>query len=297
LIERLDTTRAYCEERRLYGKLTAFQWDFYNQKTFEKEIAYFLKTAINQSLFYVQYQPQSKRIGSQFEICGVDALVRLEHPQYGIVAPDLFIQIAEQIGEIHKIDKIVLEEAMTYAKHIKDDYGKTLPIAVNVSFIDLLNSDYVMWVVEQLKLCKKQGIEIILEITETAITKYFEGVSKNLKMIYETDIEIHLDDFGTVYSSLSHIAKLPVSTIKIDRSFIDQMTSNPKIIELVKMMITLGKNLELKVLAEGIETEEQLQILESMSCEYYQGYYFSKPLSPERVDNLIKSQEITCKEN
>lgn len=290
LIERLDTTRAYCEERMIYGKLTAFQWEFYNQKTFEKEIAYFLKTAILQSLFYVQYQPQYKRINHAFELCSLEALVRLEHPQYGTVSPDLFIQIAEQIGEIHKIDKIVLQEAIAYGKHVKDDYGKALPIAVNVSFIDLLNSDYVMWVVEQLENCRKEGIEIILEITETAITKYFEGVSENLKKIYHADIEIHLDDFGTGYSSLSHIAKLPISTIKIDRSFIDQMTSNPKIIELVKMMITLGKNLELNVLAEGIETEDQLRILEDLSCEYYQGYYFSKPLSPEHTDHLIESQ-------
>jgi len=283
----LTQTRAYCEELNIYGKLTAFQWDFYNQKTFEKEITYFLRTAIQQSLFYVHYQPQFKRVGNRFEICGVEALVRLEHPQYGIIAPDLFIQIAEQIGEIHKIDKIVLKKATAYAKHIKADYGKSLAIAVNVSFIDLLNSDYVAWLVAQLKVCKEQGIEIILEITETAITKYFEGVSENLKIICETDVEIHLDDFGTGYSSLSHIAKLPVTTIKIDRSFIDQMTSNPKIIELVKMMITLGKNLEFKVLAEGIETEEQLKILETLSCEYYQGYYFSKPLSPEDLDKLL----------
>jgi predicted signal transduction protein with EAL and GGDEF domain len=289
ILDRLEETRAYCDETHFYGKLKAFDWDYFNRKTFIKEISAYLKTAMIESLFEVNYQPQIGCENGRYFICGFEALVRLHHPNYGMIAPDVFIGLAEELGEIHRIDEIVLDKAIKFGRRIVQSGHEKIAIAVNVSYIDLLNTEHIRSIIHKIVTARTEGIHIAIEITESAIAKYIDEVSGNLEAFRKEAIEIHLDDFGTGYSSLSQLAELPISTLKIDRTFIEGMMIRPKVLSLVETTLKLGKQLELQVIAEGIETKAQLNQLVDLSCCRFQGYYFSKPLKEKAAFELLQT--------
>ena len=290
VLDRLAETKSYCEENNHYGRLKPFDWDFFNKRTFHKEISVYLKTAITENRFEVHYQPQVIYEDGRFAVDGFEALVRLRHPSYGVISPTVFIDIAENLGEIHKIDGLVLDKAIEFSKTNKKLKKPMVKIAINLSFIDLLNTEHIMNVIDKIKKCREQGVMIAIEITESAIAKYIDEVRGNLEAIKRASIEIHLDDFGTGYSSLSQLTELPISTLKIDKSFITQMMSNDKVSGLVEMMIKIGRQMNLEVIAEGIETDAQLRKLIRMDCKKFQGYYFSKPLTEEDALNFLGTE-------
>lgn len=287
IVDRLEETKSYCEDHNFYGKFKAFDWDYFNLKTFRKELSVYLRTCLDKEHFSVHYQPQIIYENGIFKIDGFEALVRLNHPQYGRISPDTFIELAENLGEIHKIDAMVLDKVIAFSRHLKSEKVKHYKIAINLSYIDLLNTDHIEKIIERIKACRQEGIVIAIEITESAIAKYIEEVRENLDRISKASIEIHLDDFGTGYSSLSQLADLPINALKIDRSFIHQMMSNEKVASLVEMTINLGRQMHLEVIAEGIETELQLKKLIQMKCYKFQGYYFSEPLNGNGAQNFI----------
>ncbi|MBS7526491.1 EAL domain-containing protein [Fusibacter paucivorans] len=287
ILDRLEETRTFCDETHYYGKLKAFDWDYFNRKVFVKEISAYLRTAMMESLFEVYYQPQIKYENGVFSIWGFEALVRLRHPNYGMISPDVFIGLAEELGEIHRIDEIVLEKALGFGRKIVNG-GQEIGIAVNLSYIELLNTEHIRRIIDKIVKARREGIYIAIEITESAIAKYIDEVSDNLEAFRKASIEIHLDDFGTGYSSLSQLAELPISTLKIDRTFIDGMMTRSKVLSLVETMLKLGSQLELQIIAEGIETEAQLEQLIAFACSRFQGYFFAKPLKEKEAIALLQ---------
>ncbi len=230
----------------------------------------------NELLLY--YQPQ---VAANNKVAGYEALIRWEHPNKGIIPPDAFIPLAEETGLIVPIGKWVLQTACEWHSH---DLARLLNFSINVSVIQLQNSNFVEMVEEILHETKCSPQHLKLEITENIIIQDINYTIKILNELKALGVKISVDDFGTGYSSLYYLKKLPIDEVKIDRSFIRDIPGNPETASVVEMMILLGEKLNLPIVAEGVETEEQLSFLRALKEDIIiQGYYFSKPLPAEKL--------------
>lgn len=260
------------------------------QLTEEAEKRVILKNEINEALknneFVVYFQPQIN--AETHQITGAEALVRWIHPSKGFIAPDEFIPFAEQNGQIHLIDLWVLDYTTQFISRYFSEATPSFKIAVNFSSQTIernLLSDDISKIVKTNK-CHQQAIEI--EITESNIFKNRDHCIEELNRLSELGFSIAIDDFGTGYSSLSHLKQLPINKLKIDRSFINDLSDNEDDGTIVKTIIALGKNLGMSVIAEGVETEQQQHFLIASGCLLVQGYFYSKPLSG---DDFLKYYE------
>ncbi|WP_430462293.1 putative bifunctional diguanylate cyclase/phosphodiesterase [Thalassolituus sp. LLYu03] len=227
----------------------------------------------------VHYQPQVNcRTG---ELTGAEALVRWNNPLLGNVSPSEFIPLAEKMGLIADIDRHVMREACGFIQRLSELCQKPLRISVNLSAAHLLNSgllDDIRQLIRQFALEPKQ---LVLEITETAMLNDFERAAQQVHQLRALGVGISVDDFGTGYSSLAYIHRLPVTEIKIDRSFVDQITSDLHDRALTSAIIAMGKRLHLEVVAEGVEEESQWKILSDQHCDTIQGYHVARPMTGE----------------
>ncbi|PGQ78783.1 putative bifunctional diguanylate cyclase/phosphodiesterase [Priestia megaterium] len=241
-----------------------------------------LKYALERHEFQLVYQPliDLKTSG----VIGAEALIRWNSAKFGTVYPNEFLPILEEVGLIVPIGKWVLEEACKQMKAWTELNSKASKIGVNVSPIQLKSSRFVA---EMEQILKKTGLEphfLELEITESVIQNSQES-KKVLNRLRSLGVKVAMDDFGTCYSSLSYLKHLPINTLKIDKSFIDELDEVGKV--LVETIIQMGKKLNFDLTAEGIENEEQLQFVTEQGCHIGQGYLFDKPLSPEEMSRLL----------
>jgi diguanylate cyclase (GGDEF)-like protein/PAS domain S-box-containing protein len=287
LIKHADTAMYKAKERR-----NNFQ--FYSSRlngiTVRKmEIENGMRKALEQDQFFLQYQPQVNLTTGA--IVGVEALIRWKHPEHGFVAPLEFIPLAEETGLIVPIGKWVLKEACNQRKRWQDAGFRDFPIAVNVSvrqFEDDRIIDYISNVLEEVGLVADQ---LELEITES-IMQNLEKSTIILNQLKELGVLLAMDDFGTGYSSLSYLKHLPIDKIKIDKSFVDDILYHSNQGVMVKTIIDMGLNLNFTVIAEGIETEEQVNFLKQNRCEMGQGYFYNQPLSVDQItEYLLQSVE------
>lgn len=246
-----------------------------------------LQQAIQQQELHLNYQPIICLSTNQ--IFGFEALVRWHHQERGWVSPGEFIPLAEQTGLIIPLGEWVLQEACRQIKLWEKELANTEPlsIAVNLSGVQLTQPSLVNFIENLWKSCCNNKINIKLEVTESVLMKNAEVAIETLAKLRAKDIQICIDDFGTGYSSLAYLHLLPIDTVKIDRSFVNQMTEDPRNLDIVETIITLAHRLDLNVVAEGVETQAQRDILRSLHCEYGQGYFFSKPLPPQQIVTWI----------
>jgi EAL domain-containing protein (putative c-di-GMP-specific phosphodiesterase class I) len=210
-------------------------------------------------------------------LTGVEALLRWKDPLTGMVPPHRFIPILEETGLIHEVGQWALQEAAAVYRHWRETRLRPVRIAVNVSPVQLRNRGFVAEIQQVLGAdAAAAGLE--LEITESVIMEDVRFSIASLRAIRALGVGIAIDDFGTGFSSLSHLARLPVHTLKIDRSFIIDMTVSPEGLALVSTIINLAHSLKLNVVAEGVETQEQSRLLRVLNCDEMQGYLISKPL-------------------
>jgi diguanylate cyclase (GGDEF)-like protein len=238
-----------------------------------------LRRALERKEFEVYYQPQVD-INSK-QVVGMEALVRWRHPVLGLISPAEFIPLAEDTGLIMPIGEWVLRTACTQSKSWQDEGLAPLHVAVNLSARQFQQQNLSELVVEVLRETGLDPCGLELEITESSIMKNAESAARTLSELKEMGVKISVDDFGTGYSSLSYLKSLPIDRLKIDQSFVRDVTTDPDDAALTMAIITLAHNLRLKVIAEGVETEEQLRFLHLLRCDEGQGYWFSKPLSVE----------------
>lgn len=265
-------------------------YSFYSEKyteSVEKRllISNRLERAVANEEIYMVYQPKYK-INSR-EIVSFEALVRWESKKYGMIPPNIFIEIAEQSGFIKELSEFIITSACQFAKHINQQ-ARHYVISINVSGKQLLDDQFAS---QFITLLEQEGIPpayIGLEITETAVIEDLKLAVKELEKLHDYGITIYLDDFGTGYSSLNYLNQLPIDVIKIDKSFIEHIASDTHDLQLVRSIIQLARSLELKTVAEGVETEEQLKLLETYQCDIAQGYFFDKPLLPHQVIQRIQ---------
>lgn len=245
-----------------------------------------LRNALSKNEFLLWYHPQIDLLTGY--IIGLEALIRWQHPTLGLLFPKDFIFLAEEIGLITEIDKWVLKEIWTQI----DSGWPTVTISVNVSayhfkkhfkllsFIKNLNQQY-----------KINPSQVEFEVTESQYLKETVDSIELLKYLSEEGFSIALDDFGTGFSSLQYLLNIPLDKIKIDKSFIDNISNDSKSFSIVNSLILLGHSLEKKVIAEGVETREQLHLLLQLKCDEVQGYYFSKPIPLEEVKSVLKNNK------
>ena len=248
-----------------------------------------LRRALEQEQLVLHYQPKVNLKNGQ--ICGLEALIRWNDPETGLVPPMKFIPLLEETGMILEAGRWAL--AKTVADSLAwQSKGLEVPrIAVNVSPIQLRQKDFVGMVAQVISGVENAAVELELEITESLIMQDIEANIQKLRDIREMGIEVAVDDFGTGYSSLSYLAKLPVNVLKIDRAFIINMASNSDDLSIVSTIISLAHSLKLRVIAEGVETEEQANLLRLHKCDEIQGYLFSPAVPAERIEEFLREKK------
>jgi len=236
-----------------------------------------LRSAILSNEFVLHYQPQVD--SKKKTVTSVEALIRWKHPKIGLMPPMKFIDIAEESELIIEIGKWVLFQACSQMVKWRKENVFIEKMAVNISTIQFTKTDMVQTVKEILEKtqCDPHWLEI--EITESVLIDNQDEMLDTLTALGEIGVEFAIDDFGTGYSSLSYLKQLPVHTIKIDRSFIKEIPYNKGDIAITKSVVALGKSFNYKIVAEGVETEEQLNFLKSLNCDLIQGFYYAKPMS------------------
>ena len=249
-----------------------------------------LRRALERHEFEVYYQPKVD-INSK-KITGMEALVRWNHPESGLISPAEFIPLAEETGLIMPLGEWVLKTACVQSKAWNDE-GFSLQVSVNLSarqFQQQNLSEMINGIVSQ------TGVNphyLELEVTESSIMQNPEFAVNILDELKKTGIKISIDDFGTGYSSLGYLKRLPIDVLKIDRSFVQDIAADPDDMALVMAIISLAHNLRLKVVAEGVETEEQLRFLHLLRCDEWQGYLYSKPVTADVFRQLLISSQTT----
>ena len=236
-----------------------------------------LRRAIDETQFTLAYQPVVSL--EPLEVVGLEALLRWQHPEHGEVAPLEFIPLAEESGLIVPIGRWVLREACMYASRLRASLGRDLEIAVNVSARQLQHPEFVEHVDAALAWSELPAHLLTLELTESVLVAACERVEQRLNALKARGVKLALDDFGTGYASLAYLQRLPVDTVKIDRSFTARIDSGEDDLALLRGIVGLGKALGLELVAEGIERIEQQGIVHDLGCDGAQGFHFGRPAS------------------
>jgi len=257
----------------------------------ENDLSRAVKSLSSHSQFYVEYQPIVSLVDER--ILGFEALVRWQHPEQGIISPLTFIPLAEETGLIVPLGEWILHTACQRAVVWQRQFNPDLTINVNLSPRQFTRPDLVGSIEQILAETGLDSQTLKLEITESILMDGNSQTAEALKQLKEMKIKMCMDDFGTGYSSLSYLHHFPVDTLKIDRSFIHQMTSASRHSKIVQTIINLAHNLEMQVVAEGVENQAQLDQLRNLSCECGQGYFFSVPLSDDAVTQLLAKESST----
>ena len=269
-------------------------YQFYTQEMSEliikkQSIESDLRHAIEKKQLILYYQPQVDITNGK--IIGLEALIRWNHPKLGLLYPDTFIHIAEESDLIITIGYWVIETACKQLIEWQSLEIKDLKVAVNVSVPQFLKHDFI----DNVKnIFDSTGIDpkyLEFELTENIFMQNIEKVTNIMKSITDLGIDLSLDDFGTGYSSLSYLKRLPISVLKIDRAFIMDVLTSSEARSITEIIIALAKSLKLKVIAEGVESTEQLEFLKKSGCHLIQGYLFSPPLPPDRIYRLLTEQK------
>lgn len=250
-----------------------------------------LKTAIYNNELFLVYQPQVELLNEK--LVGVEALLRWKHPTLGMISPDEFIPIAEETGAILSIGQWVIKTAAIQAKQWELDGLPVSKVAVNLSSVQLKHDNICMLIKDILQQVGLSPESIEIELTETTM---MEDIGRSIDIfntLKEMGLKIAVDDFGTGYSSLSYLRKIPINKLKIDRSFIMDLETDFEESIITKTIIHMGKNLGFKVIAEGVETKEQMQYLRENGCDEAQGYYYSKPLTQNELKDFIINHYIS----
>ena len=233
------------------------------------------------------YQPQIDTHGT---IYGVEALVRWNSLEMGLVPPDQFIPIAEASGIMPRLGQFILSTTLKEMKTLQAELGITVQTSINISIKQFMEINFLENLVQLIEQEKFNHISLCLEITESLFIEDIDYILPLLQQVHDMGLSISMDDFGTGYSSLSVLRKLPIDELKIDKSFVDTILNDVTAEKMIQNIIAIGKNLELYILAEGVETKEQAEILKRFGCDRFQGYLYAKPLAYEALKAFFEKQ-------
>jgi diguanylate cyclase (GGDEF)-like protein len=246
-----------------------------------------LRQAIDRQEFVIHYQPIVRLDGGR--VWGVEALVRWDHPERGLLDPSEFVPIAEESGLVVPVGEEVLREACRRTKEWQENYPLIPPLVtcVNLSARQLSRPDVAEMVERALEETGMEGSRLTLDITETVYVKALEGNTATLNRLRIMGVRISIDDFGRGYSSLSYLKRLPADHLKIDRSYVKGLGDDLEDTAIVRMVIELAHTLGMEVIAEGVESADQAELLAQMGCDMAQGFYFARPMPPEDASEFL----------
>jgi EAL domain-containing protein (putative c-di-GMP-specific phosphodiesterase class I)/GGDEF domain-containing protein len=266
--------------------MTWFDDVLHQKRNYETQIESGLFQAIKLNEISIVYQPQYDYSG---HIIGAEALMRWKYGKLGNIPPADFITRAEKLGLIDQLDQFMISEVLKFQSELRVVHEIILPMSVNISVVELLDPQFIDRIEEEVKRNKTARGSLIFEITETAFSKNLTLVKENIIKLMELGYQIHLDDFGTGYSSLTYLSEFPVHAIKIDRTFVDTFLEKPKVSKVISTMIDLAVKIDAQIIAEGVETQEQLEGLSALGCFIYQGFLLSKPVDQQTLIETIKA--------
>jgi EAL domain-containing protein (putative c-di-GMP-specific phosphodiesterase class I) len=247
-----------------------------------------LRIAIQEDQFIVYFQPQVNALNES--IIGMEALVRWQFPDIGLVPPGKFIPIAEESGLIIEIDRIVMKKAMEqFALWYKAGLNPGV-LSLNLAMKQLGEDDFIETLLSSMKSLNFKPEWLELEVTEGQVMNNPDAAIQKLKQISDIGIELAIDDFGTGYSSLAYLKKFPLDKLKIDQSFVRDIPDDEDDVAITKAIIALGKSLNLKLIAEGVETEEQRDFLIQNGCINIQGYFYYRPMPADEVTKILEDK-------
>lgn len=283
LLQRADTAMYYAKaagRNRLY----MYNEDMTKAGKQRADLEYFLRSQVKSHHIEVFYQ--AKVCASTGQLEGFEALMRCKHPDFGYISPALLIPIAEETGLIHRLGLQVMRDAMNQCLQWREEGKPVSSLAVNISPVQLFSTGFIGQLHSVLSETGFNPEHLELEITESILINQLASVCSLLEEIRALGVRISLDDFGTGYSSLSYFGKLPIDVLKIDRSFVIPLETEQKQVEIIRCIIDLAHTFDIKVVAEGVETEGQLKMLQQLGCDEIQGFYFSRPLPGEEAGQL-----------
>jgi len=280
-------TAMYRAKERGRGRIELFNHGMHVQAVETLQFETDLRRALTRNEFQIHYQPIISLDG--WRIMGFEALLRWDHPQHGFIPPLQFIPLAEETGLITEIGHWVMLESCKQLRVWQDKFPFDPPLAmsVNLSGKQFSQPDLIDQIEQVLEEANVAATSLKIEITESAIIENVDSATVTINRLKSLGIKVSLDDFGTGYSSLSYLHRFPIDTLKIDRSFVTRMNL-PKNSEIIRTIVNLASNLGMDVIAEGVETGEQVIQLSGMNCEYVQGYLISKPIDAASVEKLIQ---------
>jgi EAL domain-containing protein (putative c-di-GMP-specific phosphodiesterase class I) len=252
-----------------------------------------LHEALRNREFELHYQPKVDTLTGR--VNSAEALIRWRHPQRGLVLPNDFIAIADECGLLDAIGEWVLFEACRQAKAWQREGLPSLRVAVNLAPSQFRLANLVEQIRRALEASGLNPQLLEVELTETAVMSDAEESIQILEAISRMGVLVSVDDFGTGYSSMSYLRRFPIDKLKIDRCFVDQMTRRPEDASIVQAIISLAHSLHLKVIAEGVETPEQLALLTQLGCDQYQGFHFSPALEPAQFLAFVKQSRADAR--
>jgi diguanylate cyclase (GGDEF)-like protein/PAS domain S-box-containing protein len=285
LLKNADTAM-YFAKNAGGNKYQFFSGEMNQNAVRQLQIENLIRHGLKEDLFTVFYQPKVDIASGK--LVSMEALVRYEHPDKGLVSPSQFIPLAEETGQIIDIGEVVLRKSIEDTKRWVDAGLFTGRVAVNISARQFELPDLDERIIAILQRAGLSPLHLECEITEGTLMQNPESALRMMQRLRERGIHLALDDFGTGYSSLAYLKRFPINTLKIDKAFIDDIATTSEDRHMAQAIITIAHNLGLKVVAEGVEHENQLSILRRYKCEMLQGYLYSKPLSSARFERLLK---------
>ncbi|ADK13642.1 Phytochrome-like protein cph2 [Clostridium ljungdahlii DSM 13528] len=279
-----------CVNKKCGSTYEFFNANMYENNAMEEKIGTDIQDAFINHEFILYYQPQVNVDSGK--VYGVEALIRWNHPEFGILTPSYFIDGIERSGEIKKVGRIVFYMACLEAKRLHKLGYSDLIMSVNLSIRQFEDDFFITFIKNILEITQVKPEYINFEITERTAINSTEKITSALRNIKDIGIKIFVDDFGTQYSFLNYLYTVPIDGIKIDRSFINGIDRCEKKFIIVKNLIKLANDLNLEVVAEGMETVEQLRYLERANCRNVQGFLFGKPLNPNELTSFMKTAKF-----
>ena len=258
------------------------------KQLFKERLIYDFKKAIDNKEFKVYFQPKISILDGKYKLSSAEALVRWIHPELGFISPGMFIPLFEENGNIKLLDQYVWNETAAKIKKWQDEFGITLPVSVNVSRADMFDESVVDIISS---IVSKNNIKpeyLYLEITESAYNNETAQIIEIINKLRDKGFKIEIDDFGSGYSSLNTLATLSFDYLKLDMKFVHDMFKNDKTLKMVGIVSDIAKYLNVKLIAEGVETKEQLDKLKELKYDIIQGYYFSKPVENCEFEKLLR---------
>ena len=291
--DNIETLLTYAEnslrrEKQIQNSIAFFSLEDHHRLMQKKEIEEALKHAIEKQEISLVYQPQ---IALNNKISGVEALVRWHSKKFGFIPPDMFIPIAEEIGFMPELGDYILRTALQEITTFHKKEKTNFTLSVNVSVKQFMQIDFLTKLLQVYNEYNTEKTSLIIEITESLFIENIKALLPTFNQLKAHNIQLSLDDFGTGYSSLSMLREVPIDELKIDKSFIDHITENESDRNMLGCIIDLGKKFNMSVLAEGVETIEQLEILRKENCDLIQGYYFSKPLTLGALTEFVRANQ------